>query len=74
MDKEVHGRARADGWAELASRRNKKERDLTDPFIHKSTLLSTTRSKLLSVRLCESHTGSRGRMLQPAGRGIHAFS
>ena len=41
MDKEVHGRARADGWAELASRRNKKERDFTQPFFHKSTLLST---------------------------------
>ena len=32
-------RARRRG--ELASRRNKKERDFTQPFIHKSTLLST---------------------------------
>ena len=31
---------RSDGGGELASRRNKKARDFTDPFIHKSTLLS----------------------------------
>ena len=31
---------RADGGGELASRRNKKTRDFTQPFPHKSTLLS----------------------------------
>ena len=31
---------RSDGGGELASQRNKKARDITDPFIHKSTLLS----------------------------------
>ena len=37
---------RADGGGELASRRNKKARDFTQPFFHKSTLLSTDRVTL----------------------------
>ena len=41
MENEVRGAwTRADGGGELASRRNKKARDFTQPFFHKSTLLS----------------------------------
>ena len=36
----------ADGGGELASRRNKKTRDFTQPFPHKSTLLSIYGSQL----------------------------
>ena len=42
MENEVRGAwTRADGGGELASRRNKKARDFTQPFFHKYTLLST---------------------------------
>ena len=40
VDKEVRGRAQTGEGGKLASRRNKKARDFTHPFIHKSTLLS----------------------------------
>ena len=41
MENGVRGRAQTAGGGELASRRNKKARDFTNPFFHKSTLLST---------------------------------
>ena len=40
LDKRVR-ETRQTAGGELASRRNKKARDFTDPFIYKSTLLST---------------------------------
>ena len=43
MENGVRGRARADGGGKLALRRNKKVRDFTQPFFHKSTLLSTAK-------------------------------
>ena len=41
VDKTVCGFAHADGEGKHVRRRNKKARDFTHPFIHKSTLLST---------------------------------
>ena len=45
VDKKVrrHARMRADGEGKHVRRRNKKERDFTHPFIHKSKLLNTAR-------------------------------
>ena len=42
---------RSDGEGKFARRRNKKARDFTDPFIHKSTLLSSTWVILRSLKI-----------------------
>ena len=49
VDKTVRGRVRTDGEGQYARRSNIKTRDFTHPFIHKSTLLSTS----MSLKLAE---------------------
>ena len=62
VDKTVRGLARADREGKHARRHNKKARDFTDPFIHKSTLLSSATLSIGDGVKCHFKASKRCRM------------